>query len=96
MKNSLLALTLGLSLPVNASSKNNIQIVKIKVVTDFPLSDLDTIFITGSNDQIGQWNGRGIPFIRKDSLRWSLNFRQSRQCIFIQNNSRHMAKRGAY
>ena len=77
MKNSLLALTLGLSLPVNAQNnpKNNIQIVKIKVVTDSPLSDLDTIFITGSNDQIGQWNGRGIPFIRKDSLNWLLNFR---------------------
>ena len=54
--------------------QNDIQSVEIQLVTSVPLVDSDTIFITGSNDQLGHWNGRGIPFTRKDSLRWSLYF----------------------
>ena len=54
--------------------QNDIQSVEIQLFTSVPLVDSDTIFITGSNDQLGQWNGRGIPFTRKDSLRWSLYF----------------------
>lgn len=54
--------------------QNDIQDVEIGLVTSLPLGDLDTIFITGSNNQLGQWNGRGIPFVRKDSLSWSLYF----------------------
>lgn len=54
--------------------QNDIQGVEINLVTSIPLGDLDTIFITGSNYQLGHWSGQGIPFIRKDPLRWSLYF----------------------
>ena len=50
--------------------------VRITVLTADTLSAEETVFITGSSQQLGGWNGRGIAFTRdaENPLQWSLEF----------------------
>ena len=71
---ALICSSLIISCIQNNNDKPRVNDIKIDIQTDLPLGDLDSIYITGSNSQIGHWNSHGLPFTRLDSLHWSLTF----------------------
>ena len=78
MKTSLFILVcsyLLISCTHDNSDNPEVDDINIDIQTFLPLGEEDTIYITGSNDQLGQWSSRGIPFTRLDSINWSVTFK---------------------
>ena len=48
--------------------------VKIVLDTEEPLSDQDTIYITGSVPVFGAWQTKGLPMVRRAEMRWEKSF----------------------
>jgi predicted alpha/beta superfamily hydrolase len=50
------------------------NMVKIVLDTEEPLSDQDTIFLTGNTAALGVWNPKGLPMTRRAETRWEKTF----------------------
>lgn len=70
---SLLASTF---LACQATLEQEVHGVRLEVLTADTLAVGDTVFITGSTQQLGGWNGRGLALTRDaaNPLRWTLAF----------------------
>ena len=59
---------------INTSSSENAHLVKIVLDTEEPLTDQDTIFLTGNTSLLGLWNPRGLAMTRRAETRWEKSF----------------------
>lgn len=73
---ALAALSLFAVACAGPSAEDDASRVRITVLTADTLSAEETVFITGSTQQLGGWSGRGIAFTRdaENPLQWSLEF----------------------